>query len=59
SPFDLRWIDDDRLLLTATEGETTTVHLVDAAKDAVRSTPLPPRYLAPPEIVPAGLAPVR
>jgi hypothetical protein len=54
-PHDLRWLDDDRLLLTASDGERTAVHVVTVAESRVRTMHLARRYLAPPEIAEARL----
>lgn len=52
---DLRWYGPERLLLTTTDGEYTTVHVLDVKADRLKATRLPARYLAPPEIVGASL----
>ena len=55
---DLRWFGAERLLLTTTDREQTTVHVLDVKNDRLKTMRLPARYLAPPEIVPASLVAV-
>lgn len=52
---DLRWYGPERLLLTTTDRERTTVHVLDVKADRLKTMRLPARYLAPPEIVGASL----
>ncbi len=52
-PHDLRWLDSDRVLLTATSRERTFVHVLSVKHQHLKSRALSPHYLAVPEIVPA------
>ena len=56
---DLRWLDDNRVLLTTTDVETTFVHVLQIDKDRLQTKRLPARYLAPPEIASAALLGLR
>jgi hypothetical protein len=52
---DLRWSGAERLVLTTTDREKTTVHVLEVKNDRLKTMRLPARYLAPPEIVGASL----
>ena len=52
---DLRWLDDERILFTTTQGATTSIHTLVVGSDRLTTRKLPARYLAPPEIVPTSL----
>ncbi|MHC4548219.1 MAG: hypothetical protein ACYTEZ_05520 [Planctomycetota bacterium] len=56
---DLRWLDEGKLILTTTAREATSVHVLEVGHDRLRTTRLPERYLAPPDLVPAPLLGVR
>lgn len=51
---DLRWLGTERLLLTTTDREVTTVHVLEIKDDRLKTMRLPARYLAPPEIADAS-----
>jgi len=55
---DLRWSGAERLVLTTTDREETTVHVLEVKNDRLKTMRLPARYLAPPEIVGASLVAV-
>jgi hypothetical protein len=52
---DLRWQGEERLVLTTTDHEHTSVHVLEVKSDRLKTMRLPARYLAPPEIVRASL----
>jgi hypothetical protein len=52
---DLRWQGAEQVLLTTTDREHTTVHVLDIKSDRLKTMRLPARYLSPPEIVGASL----
>jgi hypothetical protein len=52
---DLRWQGQEQVLLTTTDREHTTVHVLEVKSDRLKTMRLPARYLAPPEIVGASL----
>ena len=53
---DLRWLDDTRVQVTATQRETTLVSILEVEKNRLTRRALAERYLAPPEMWPASLA---
>ncbi|MHC4340752.1 MAG: hypothetical protein ACYSX0_11145 [Planctomycetota bacterium] len=57
--FDLRWLDDHRLLMTTTDGEANSMHVVSVKSGEIRSTDLGKSHLAPPEMVRADLLGLR
>ncbi|MDH3593146.1 MAG: hypothetical protein OER88_14770, partial [Planctomycetota bacterium] len=56
-PFDIRWVDKNRVLITATDRETMLVYQLWVSENHLRTRQLSAAYLAPPEIVPARWIP--
>ena len=54
---DLRWTDNDHLILTAIDGPKTELLRLDVTKNTIDRTPIDPVYIAPPAFVPAALLP--
>ena len=55
--FDLRWTDNDHLILTAITGSKTELLRLDVTKNTIDRTPIDPVYIATPAFVPAALLP--